>query len=104
MYKTGFKLMRKRKDGSLGPLFINRKQKIPIGKWMPAEDHKTNGFAHRPGWHILDKPLAPHLKKTNDRVWVQVQYRQALQFERPINQGGIWFLAKQMKVVKVLAS
>ena len=47
-----YKLLRIRKDGSIGPLFINQKQRVPIGEWLDAEDHPTSGFAHRPGWHL----------------------------------------------------
>jgi len=97
----GYKLMKVRKDGSLGPLFINARQRVPIGEWLEAEDHKTNGYAHRPGWHILDTPYAPHLKKTPNRVWVIVEYENAEQFQRPNSQGGIWFLAKRMKVERI---
>jgi len=50
-----YKLLKLRKDGSLGPLFINRKQKIPIGKWLTAECHPTKGYALRPGWHTTSK-------------------------------------------------
>ena len=96
----GYKLMRKRKDGSLGPLFINRRQKISTGEWLEAEAHRTKGFAYRPGWHILDIPVAPHLKKTKERVWVQVEYEDYETFYRPENQGGKWFLAKKMKVIR----
>lgn len=46
-----YKLIRKLKDGSLSPLFINKKQRIPIGIWLDAESHPTNGFAYRKGWH-----------------------------------------------------
>lgn len=98
----GYKLMRKRKDGTLGPLFINRRQKIKVGEWLEAEAHHTKGFAFRPGWHILDVPVAPHLKQTIDnRVWVQVEYEDFETFYRPENQGGKWFLANRMKVTRV---
>lgn len=36
-----YKLIRKLKDGSLSPLFINKKSRIPIGVWMNAEDFLT---------------------------------------------------------------
>lgn len=97
----GYKLMRRRKDGSLGPLFINRRQRIEVGQWLEAEAHKTKGFAFRPGWHILNVPVAPHLKKTRDRVWVQVEFEEATQFQRPDSQGGMWFLAQRMKVTQI---
>ncbi len=93
--------MRQRKDGTLGPLFINRKQRIPVGTWLDSEDHKTKGFEHRPGWHIMDVPVAPHLKKTAERVWVRVEYEDAVKYTRPASQGGVWYLAKRMKVTHV---
>lgn len=58
-----YKLVRKLKDGSLAPLFINKKQRLPIGEWMQAEDHPTKVHAVRPGWHCLLKPEASHLSK-----------------------------------------
>lgn len=97
----GYKLVRQRKDGSLGPLFINRRQRFEVGTWMEAEAHKTKGFAFRPGFHILDVPVAPHLKKTSDRVWVQVEYDDFTEHMRPESQGGKWFLANRMKVMRI---
>jgi len=97
----GYKLMRQRKDGTLGPLFINRRLRVPIGEWLDAEDHPTKGYAHRPGWHILAAPNAPHLSKKG-RVWVKVEFNDWNEFERPVNQGGRWYLAQQMKVVGVI--
>ena len=47
-----YKLFIKRKDGTIGPLFIGRKQRIPMGVWLEAEDIPTKGYAHRPGWHV----------------------------------------------------
>jgi hypothetical protein len=96
-----YKLLRLRKDGTLGPLFINRRQVIPIGTWLDAEDHPTKGFAHRPGWHAALKPVAPHLSK-RERVWAKVEVRGTTLLERPESQGGRWVLAKKMKVLKVL--
>jgi hypothetical protein len=71
---NAFKLFRQRKDGSLGPLFINRNLVVPIGQWLPAEDHPTKGFAHRPGWHVSREPNAPHLS-SEGRVWMQVEIK-----------------------------
>ena len=97
----GYKLITKRKDGTLGPLFINRKQRIPLGEWLPAGDHPTKGFAHRPGWHVMAKPVAPHLSKTG-RVWVKVEIADYKEIIRPDAQGGVWYLANKMKVLKEL--
>ena len=97
--------MRRRKDGSLGPLFINRKLRVPLNIWMPAEDWPTRNFAHRPGWHVTLNPVAPHLS-TKGRVWVQVEVRkEGLQeLHRPKGQGGPWLLAKWMKVNRIHAA
>ena len=94
-----YKLLKIRKDQSLGPLFINCKQRIPMGKWLPAEDHPTKGFAHRPGWHCTNQPKAPHLSMKN-RKWFQVEIKEWTELKRPKNQGGMWFLANYMKIIK----
>jgi hypothetical protein len=90
--KKAFKLLRLRKNGTIGPLFINRKQVIPVGQWLPAEDHPTNGFAHRPGWHVTPKPIAPHLS-IKDRVWMEVEILGIIdEIHRPLNRvvrGGL---------------
>lgn len=94
-----FKLVRKMKDGSLSPLFINKKSRLPIGEWMEAESHPTKGFAYRKGWHCTLEPNAPHLSKKN-RVWVEVEIDDFEYYNRPESQGGIWVLAQKMKIIK----
>ena len=94
-----YKLLKKRKNGTIGPLFINRKQVIPIGEWLQAESHPTKGYAVRPGWHTTSKPEAPHLSM-KDRVWMRVEINDYVKFIRPKNQGGEWWLAKRMKVLE----
>jgi hypothetical protein len=101
----GFKMFRQRPDGTLGPLFINRRQAIEINEFLPAEDHKTKGYAHRPGWHATLKPEAPHLKldaKSGKRVWARVALRDITRYDRPESQGGTWLLAKELMVLEVL--
>lgn len=93
--------MRLRKDGSLGPLFINRKQRVPVGPWLAAEAHPTKGFALRPGWHATGAPVAPHLSPRG-RVWCQVDLKGVTKLQRPHSQGSEWFLATHMRVRKVL--
>jgi hypothetical protein len=93
-----YKLFRKRKDGTYGPLFINRKLKISPGLWLEAENHPTAGFAVRPGWHCCAEPLAPHLSK-KDRVWCLVMIDDYTEHQRPESQGGLWYTANNMKVV-----
>ena len=100
-----YKLFKLRKDGSLGPLFINAKLRVPTQEWMPAEDHPTKGFAHRPGWHCCFYPVAPHLKTKvagQNRVWAKVEIEGIKTYDRPESQGGAWVLADRLKVLGVL--
>ena len=94
-----YKLIRKMKDGSLSPLFINQKSRIPIGVWMDAEFHPKKGFAERKGWHCSLDGCLPHLSKKN-RVLYEVEVEGCVFFERPKSQGGSWVLAQRMKLVK----
>jgi hypothetical protein len=96
-----YKLLKQRKDGTIGPLFINRPLRIPIGVWLHAEDHPTKGYAHRPGWHVMSEPIAPHLTEKG-RVWYQVKIEDFKPFTRPASQGGLWYLAQQMKLIRKL--
>lgn len=95
----GYKLFRERKDGTLGPLFINRKQKLEVGVIYSAEEHRTKGFAFRPGWHICKEPKAPHLS-TKGRVWYKVSFKRAETLKRPESQGGVWYLGSSMKILE----
>lgn len=101
-----YKLMRLKKDGNLGSLFINRKANIPSGIWLEAENLKTEGFAERKGWHCTFEPIAPHLKTElsngEKRIWVKVQLEDYTIYNRPFNQGGQWVLANKMKVIGII--
>ena len=94
-----YKLFRIRKDGSIGPLFIHRRLRIPTGEWLDAEAHPTKGFAVRPGWHCCRTPHAPHLTMSPDRRWFRVRIQSVTRFERPASQGGTWLLAGRLKVL-----
>jgi hypothetical protein len=96
-----YKLIRKMKDGTLSPLFINQKSRIPVNTWMDAELHPKKGFAVRQGWHCTLKPVAPHLSE-NGRVWVEVEVEDVELYDRPESQGGTWVLAQRMKIIKEL--
>lgn len=96
-----YKLFRKRKNGTLGPLFINRKLVIQPNEWLKAEPHRTKGFAFRPGWHCCSTPSAPHLSM-KDRVWCEVEIKGVEKIMRPQSQGGLWFLSKQLRMIKQL--
>jgi len=93
--------MRLRANGTLGPLYINKTQVIPIGKWLRSRSHPTPGFAVRPGWHTVPTPHAPHLSEEG-RVWCKVRIDGVREVPRPHAQGGVWLLARRMKVVEVM--
>lgn len=95
-----YKLVRQRKDGSLGPLFIDATFRIDFGEWYQAKAVKKKGYAFRPGWHCTVTPVAPHLKAKPERVWVEVEVKDFTYFERPESQGGQWVLAQKIKFIK----
>jgi hypothetical protein len=96
-----YKLFRLRKDGTLGPLFINRRQKLVTGETYLAESHPTKGYALRPGWHCCKYPSAPHLSKV-DRRWCEVSIKDYTKHIRPESQGGVWYTANQMKIIRIM--
>jgi hypothetical protein len=96
-----YKLFRLRKDGTLGPLFIGRRQKIRPGEWLKAEDIPTKGYAHRPGWHSGLTPSAPHLTEKG-RVWCECDAKGCYSFARPKHQGGMWIISNWIRVNKIL--
>lgn len=96
-----FKLLRMRRDATLGPLFINKRQVIPFHEWLEAELHATPGYAVRKGWHCLARPCAPHLSMKG-RIWCKVEISDFEAYTRPENQGGLWYLAQKMRVLDIL--
>ena len=98
---VAYKLLHLRRDGTLGPLFIHRRQVIEQYQWLRAEDWPTRGYAHRPGWHCAPRPYAPHLC-LRDRVWCRVRIHDYVPLVRPAAQGGTWWLAKLMYVAEIL--
>jgi hypothetical protein len=95
---TGYKLFRETRTG-LRSLFIDRRRPLPVGEWLTAEDKPTKGYAHRPGWHVLSTPSAPHLSPKG-RVMRQVEMRGITgTFERPASQGGIWYTANEIRIL-----
>ena len=96
-----YKLFKKRKDGSLGSLFVDAGRKLPTGEWMPAFNHKPKKLKERPGWHALKKPYAPHLSERG-RVWCLVEVKDFKEIKRPESQGGCWLLADSLRIIKEL--
>ena len=131
--RTAYKLFRtlKSRPGELFPLFIGKTEPTPMGRWIPAENIKTKGFAHRPGWHVGSEQQADHLLKKDgtmdkNRVWALVEIPADINyqseadstptgdirgrvpvgghytFKRPQKQGSEWLIAGAIKVVKLL--
>jgi len=94
-----YKLFRKLKDGNITSLYINKKRRLPIYEWMIAESYPTKKFAVRPYWHCTKTPNAPHIKMKN-RVWYEVEINDYIEFKRPKSQGGVWYLANEIKILK----
>ena len=96
-----YKLFRVRRDESIGPLFINRRLRVPLHVWLMAEDRPTKGYAHRPGWHAASQPVAPHLSMQGRR-WYKVEIKGVEKLRRPASQGAEWFIAREMKVLEAI--
>jgi hypothetical protein len=101
MIADAYKLFKLRNDGTIGPLFINHKQVIPMDEWLKAEDHPTKGYAHRPGWHVCLDIVAPHLTMKG-RIWCAVEVADYVELKRPESQGTTWILANEMRVLAML--
>ena len=123
-----YKLFRQRKDGSLGPLFINQAQRLELHTTYYAEDKPTSGYAPRPGWHAGQLPAAPHLTEKG-RLWVECKipdfeytkdqfptlFTKAgdmhvipaagyYRFKRPAHQGGEWLISGWIIPIRILSA
>ena len=99
-----YKLFRKRKDGTLGPLFIGARKRLPLGVRLKAELIPTKGFKVREGWHACLQPYAPHLKQGlgSGRVWCLCEAEGLKLYSRPLAQGGTWVTAEHLTIIKEL--
>ncbi len=97
--KYAYKLMRERKDGTLGSLFINRSERYKVGGFMIAKSYPTKGFALRPFIHCTAEPEAPHLS-AEGRRWVAV--RIVGPYARMEYRGKTWLLANQVQIMEKL--
>lgn len=94
-----YKLCRKKKNGDITSLFINKSKALPFGTWIEAEIFPTKGYKLRPHWHCTAKPIAPHLSERG-RVWIEVEMSDYKEFKRPESQGNMWYLANRIKLIK----
>ena len=81
----GYKLFEQDPMGNLYPLFIGKKEVMPIGEWIKAKILPTKGFSVRPGLHLGEICSAPWLMSADGtyksqrskywkRVWVLCEY------------------------------
>ena len=81
----GYKLFKQDPIGNLYPLFIGKKEVMPIGEWIKAKILPTKGFSVRPGLHLGEICSAPWLMSADGtyksqrskywkRVWVLCEY------------------------------
>lgn len=96
-----YKLCRLKKNGDITSLFINKSKPLVFGKWLTVESYPTIGYKLRPYWHCTEYPEAPHLSKKN-RVWIKLEIKDFEKFKRPTSQGNLWYLAKKIKLLKIL--
>lgn len=94
-----YKLFRELKDGSISSLFINKKERYQLNTWLEAKTYPTKGFAVRPYWHCTGNPVAPHLSMKG-RAWYEIEMKNYTEYRRPNNQGGMWYLANEIKILK----
>lgn len=95
-----YKLVRLHKDSSISSLFIDNRKRLVVGEWLKAGNHPTKGYAVRPGWHSLPERNAPHLTM-KDRIWIEIDIEDYTTFNRPISQGGKWYLSERMRINRV---
>lgn len=82
---TGYKLFRTDKEGNLYPLFVNAKQRVPLGKWLDAEagmmtpegkvKSSLGPLSYRAGWHAGDHPVATHIGGKSSKNVKKPDYR-----------------------------
>lgn len=105
---TAYKLLRKKKDGSYYPLFVDADTKMSAGEWLRAVAGETGKggkvksklglLANRPGWHSSTTPTASHIggvstqgaRKPDYRpasqVWVEVEVGNDVDWQSNVNE------------------
>lgn len=99
---VAYKLFKKRKNGSYGSIFIDKKKELKLDEWYDAELHETKGFLPRLGYHCLPTANVPHLS-TKGRVWLKVEIKDYEILNRPASQGGKWLIAKKIKLLNEIS-
>ena len=96
-----YKLVKLRKDGTIGSLFIGASRKYQLGEWYEAEELPKKGFSPRKGWHGFLSKESHHLTEKG-RTWALCEVEDFVIMERPSSQGGNWVLANKIQFCKIL--
>ena len=109
------KVLNKRSDGTLSPLFHDKSSRFDEGVWHgfkvdlthPTKVTKTGkprssaNLSYRPGFYGGTK--TPQIKMgkvgSQNRVKRDVAFRNWVTIKRPADQGGEWYLAAEMMVI-----
>ena len=109
------KVMNKRKDGTLSPLFHEKNRRFEEGVWhrfevnlkhptkvnKKGEARSSANLAYRPGFY--GGPKTPQIKMGKvghqNRVKRDVAFRNWTTIKRPAKQGGEWYLAAEMMII-----
>lgn len=73
-----YKVLHRRKDGTLGSLFVDGSRRIPQRRWVvPDETLTPSWLAHLPGWHCHTRLREAHklCRNGKNRVLFQVKVR-----------------------------
>ena len=104
-----FKLCRKYKDGTYGPLYVGTGDRWTLGAWVhayPGERNadgkvisKLGGLAYRPGLHLTEVPYAPHIGKKNkagkivamhdNTVWLVCEVEDTIDYTDLARRNGV---------------
>tara|TARA_R110002051_G_scaffold298062_1_gene364827 strand:- start:261 stop:992 length:732 start_codon:yes stop_codon:yes gene_type:complete len=109
------KVMNKRKDGTLSPLFHEKDRRFQEGVWhrfevnlkhptkvnKKGEARSSANLAYRPGFY--GGPKTPQIKMGRvghqNRVKRDVAFRNWTTIKRPAKQGDEWYLAAEMMII-----
>lgn len=103
-----YKMCRKYKDGSIGPMFVGTDDRFKIGEWVFARMDfkrrldkvysKLGWLKFRPGFHFAELPYAPHIGiKENgairymhdDTVWCECEITEATDYTFEAHENGM---------------
>lgn len=129
--KYGYKLFEMNSKGKLFPLFIDKGNEVPMGKWIHGKYVPTKGFSPRAGWHLgADVPDAPWLKgytgtptgayksrfRNGKRVWAECAYNATIDYNQDVAllkkkcfvdhlpENGFYFFREAGKGVWIITS